>query len=204
MSTWPWPAPVDDGAARHLTPGLRMPDIELASSAGGTVSLAKLPGRTAIFVYPWTGRPGLANPPDWDDIPGAHGSTPELEQVRDLHTAFTSIRTAVYALSGQDSAHHQELIGRLGLAFPILSDASGVLAQALRLPTFETGGVRYLKRITLCLRDGRLQKAFYPAHPPNTHPREVLVMMTATATRKEEAPSWGKGRKLDAAKPHSG
>lgn len=180
MSLWPWPAPVDDGAARHLTAGLRMPDVALPSSTGDIVSLAKLPGRAAIFIYPWTGGPGLANPPGWDAIPGAHGATPELESVRDLHSAYTSIGTAVFAVSGQGSDHHRELIGRLGLAFPILSDAQGGLARALALPTFETGGVRYLKRLTLCLRNGRLQKAFYPAHPPDTHPREVLVFMTAT------------------------
>ena len=78
-SDWPWPAPNDDGAADHLEPGTRLPDLELDATPGEPVNLARRPGRAVVFVYPWTGRAGLANPPDWDDIPGAHGSTPQTE-----------------------------------------------------------------------------------------------------------------------------
>ena len=77
----------DDGAARHLKRGRRMPDIALPTTAGRSVSFARLPGRTIVYCYPWTGRPGLPNPPGWDDIPGAHGSTPQTEGFRDLMPA---------------------------------------------------------------------------------------------------------------------
>ena len=43
------PAPVDDGAADHL-PGAVVPDIELASTDGGSVSLAALRGLTRVYA----------------------------------------------------------------------------------------------------------------------------------------------------------
>ena len=66
MIPWPWTAPQDDGAAAHLVDGAAVPDIALPSTSGKPVSLAKLPGRSIVFVYPWTGRPGVANPPLWE------------------------------------------------------------------------------------------------------------------------------------------
>ncbi len=73
---WPYPAPRDDGAAGHLVAGVELPDIELPTTTGDRLSLAKISGLSIVFVYPWTGRPGIANPPGWDAIAGAHGSTP--------------------------------------------------------------------------------------------------------------------------------
>lgn len=178
-----FPAPVDDGAARHLVPGLAMPDIALVATDARRVSLAAHPGWSIVFVYPWTGRPGVPNPPDWDDIPGAHGSTPEAEGFRNLHTAFRDHGAAVFGLSGQPTDWQAELVARLALPYPILSDASGALCDALRLPTFATGGVTYLKRLTLAIRDGRLVRTFYPVHPPEVHPREVLAWFDELVTR---------------------
>src|SRR5688572_12638238 len=51
------PAPVDDGAARHLD-GMALPDVVLAATDRNEVSLATLRGRTVVFAYPRTGRPG--------------------------------------------------------------------------------------------------------------------------------------------------
>ncbi len=54
------PAPVDDGAADHLT-GLALPSISLRSTQGGAVDLAVLSqGKLVLYVYPRTGRPGEA------------------------------------------------------------------------------------------------------------------------------------------------
>ena len=81
----------DDGGARHLQRGRRMPDIELPTTAGRSVSFARLAGRAIVYCYPWTGRPGEPNPPGWDDIPGAHGSTPQAEGFRDLYDGFRQV-----------------------------------------------------------------------------------------------------------------
>lgn len=178
MIPWPWPPPIDDGAASHLKAGDALPDIALPSTTGAPVSLARLTGRNIVFFYTWTGRPGGTNPPGWDDIPGAHGSTPQLEGVRNLQTSFESLDTHVFALSLQSTHWQQELSLRLGLKFPILSDAEGKLTRALSLPTFETGGDLYLRRLTLSIHDGRIDWIFYPVHPPDAHARDVLAWLT--------------------------
>src|SRR3954468_3270015 len=71
------PTPLDDGAADHL-PGRTLPPVSLRDSAGQSVDLAAArPGRTVIYFYPLTGRPGVDLPDGWDGIPGARGCSTE-------------------------------------------------------------------------------------------------------------------------------
>ena len=52
------PVPADDGAASQL-PGRAMPAVSLPATDGRQVALDGLGGgRTVIYVYPMTGRPG--------------------------------------------------------------------------------------------------------------------------------------------------
>jgi len=168
---------VDDGAAQHLRRGRRMPNLSLPATTGGLVNLARLEGRVILYCYPWTGRPGLANPEGWDEIPGAHGSTPETEGFRDLYDGFRQVGAEVFGLSTQESAYQREMAERLRLPFAILSDATFALQRALSLPTFSTGGVTYLKRLTLALRNGAIERVYYPVHPPAAHAREVCAWL---------------------------
>ena len=64
------PAPVDDGTTRHL-PGARMATVPLRATNGQEIDLAAISGRSIMYAYPRTGRPGVDNPPGWDLIPGA-------------------------------------------------------------------------------------------------------------------------------------
>ena len=175
---WPWPAPEDDGGACHLVPGLSLPDVPLVATGGGALSLARLDGDWVIFIYPWTGRPGHPNPPRWDNIPGAHGSTPEAEGFRDHYAAFRAAGFDVAGVSGQTTADQAEFAARMALPFPLLSDAAGALRAALELPVFETGGVVYLKRLTLLIREDRILRVVYPVHPPHTHARDLLISLS--------------------------
>ncbi len=82
------PAPVDDGAARHLS-GRALPPLELPATDGSTVRLDRVArGRWVLFVYPLTGEPGLDVPRGWDEIPGARGCSqaglPQLVGIRSL------------------------------------------------------------------------------------------------------------------------
>jgi peroxiredoxin len=168
---------LDDGSARHLKKGTRVPDIALAATSGEEISLARLPGMNVVFFYPWTGRPGTANPPNWDDIPGAHGSTPQVEGFRNLELAFEELAARVIGVSTQASDYQRELSLRLGLQFDLLSDAGFTLQKALGLPTFETGGVTYLRRLTLEIRDGRIERVYFPIPQPAAHAREVCAAL---------------------------
>ena len=69
----------DSAATAHIIAGTRLPDVALTATFGAPVNLARFQERAVVFVYPFTGTPGQPNPPGWDDIPGAHGSTPEAE-----------------------------------------------------------------------------------------------------------------------------
>ncbi len=174
-------APVGDSGAAHLVPGAHLPDIALPSTLGGEVNLGTRPGEAVVYVYPWTGQPGRPNPPDWDDIPGAHGSTPETAGFRDHYARFRALGVEVFGVSTQHTAHQRELSSRLGVPFAILSDEGFRLQKALRLPTFAAGGTPYLKRLTLYVRDGHIGHVFYPVHPPETHAAEVLTWLAADA-----------------------
>ena len=120
-----FPQATDDGDAFYLTPGTNVPPVALPATDGTAVNLAALRGRSVVIVYPWTGRPGFPNPPDWDLIPGAHGSTPELEGFRVLHGDFAQAGLRLFGSSRQDTAYQRELVARLGWPFPILSDEAG-------------------------------------------------------------------------------
>jgi peroxiredoxin len=173
------PALADDGAARHLRRRLAMPDLALPSTSGRAVNFSSLAGRSIVYCYPWTGRPGLANPPGWDDLPGAHGSTPETEGFRNLYKAFTAIDIDIYGVSTQESEYQRETRERLKVPFELVSDARLELQKALGLPTFETGGVLYLKRLTILLRGGVIDRVVYPVQSPAAHARELLYALNA-------------------------
>src|SRR5713226_5050591 len=134
------PLPRDDGAARHLE-GMNLPSLALPATDGSEVDLARLAGRTVVYIYPRTGRPGQPLPDGWDAIPGARGCTPQSCSFRDHFAELKVLGVAhLYGLSTQDTAYQREAVERLKLPFPILSDEHLSLTSALRLPTFQTSG----------------------------------------------------------------
>ena len=173
------PVPQDDGAARHL-PGLHIPSVALAASDGSTVDLSSLSGLTVVYAYPRTGRPGEPNPEGWDLIPGARGCTPQSCAFRDHFAELRVLGVShLFGFSTQASDYQREVAERLHLPFPILSDESLALARALRLPTFETGGMTLLKRLTMVVRDGVIEHVFYPVFPPDQNAAAVIAWLQA-------------------------
>jgi peroxiredoxin len=164
-----------------LKSGTALPRSVLPATTGGDICLADEPGLHVLVVYPWTGRPGLPSPPHWDDIPGAHGSTPELEGFRDLAAEFARRKVSLFGLSRQTSDYQREMATRLRLPFPILSDAEGRMASALALPSFTTGGEIYLKRLTLVVNAGTIEAVLYPVADPASHAGEVLSWLDREA-----------------------
>jgi len=174
------PAPVDDGAARHLA-GMKLPSLALRATDGTDVDLSSLGGRTVVYSYPRTGRPGVPNPEGWDLIPGARGCTPESCAFRDHFDELKAMGVAhLFGLSTQDTAYQREFADRLGLPFAILSDERLAFVKALGLPTFETHGMTLVKRLTLVVRDGIIEHVFYPVFPPDRNAGDVVAWLKSS------------------------
>jgi peroxiredoxin len=191
------PAPVDDGAARHLV-GMRWPAGGLAATDGRMVDVSKVKGWCVVFGYPRTGRPGVENPAGWDLIAGARGCTPQSCAFRDR---FAELKAAgvedVFGLSTQVSEYQREAAERLHLPYALLSDADLTVTRALRLPTFEIQGslegqgdaggreeetkAVLLKRVTLMVREGVIEHVFYPVFPPDENAGAVIEWMKRLA-----------------------
>lgn len=177
------PAPEDDGAARHLL-GMAIASVPLPATDGSTVNLSSLKGLVVVYAYPRTGRPGEPNPDGWDLIPGARGCTPQTCSFRDHFAELRSRGVGhLFGLSTQDTDYQREVAERLHLPFPLLADASLRLTTVMRFPVFHTSGMTLLKRMTLVLRDGVIEKVFYPVFPPDRNAVEVLETIAGGNTR---------------------
>ena len=173
------PVPQDDGATRHLA-GAKLPPLPLAATDGSKVDLSALRGRTVVYVYPRTGRPGQDLPDGWDAIPGARGCTPQSCSFRDHFAELKQLGVArVFGLSTQDSDYQREAVDRLHLPFPVLSDGELKLTRALNLPTFTVAGMTLLKRMVFVIDDGVMSKVFYPVFPPDKSAEEVVGWLRA-------------------------
>ena len=65
----------------------------------------------------------------------------------------------------------------------MLSDAGLKFTTALRLPTFEVDGMRLIKRLTLVVKDDRIEHVFYPVFPPDKSANTVIQWL-----REKRAP----------------
>jgi peroxiredoxin (alkyl hydroperoxide reductase subunit C) len=189
------PVPEDDGAADHLI-NSTVPSVSLPSTDNQSIALSSLTGKTVIYIYPRTGQPGQSNPDGWDAIPGlrpivsllidlgARGCTPQSCSFRDHAKELHDLGIKqIYGLSTQDTEYQKEVVNRLHLPFPILSDEKIELTHALQLPTFDVQEVgTLLKRMVLILENDKIIKVFYPVFPPEGSAREVVEYLRSRQT----------------------
>jgi peroxiredoxin len=81
-------------------------------------------------------------------------------------------------LSTQDSDYQREVVERLHLPFPLLSDVDLKFTRALNLPIFVVVGMTLLKRMALVIDDGMIVKVFYPVFPPDKNAEEVIAWLS--------------------------
>ncbi|AGH94311.1 peroxiredoxin [Pseudobdellovibrio exovorus] len=170
------PQPIDDGKAKHLT-GLSIPKIQLTSTKENQLNLWEAFQKpTVLFIYPRAGSPlePNTNPELWDSIPGARGCTPQSCSFRDLIAEFDKLGVQVFGLSIQSPLVQKEFVERNHITFPILSDHQYLLTEQLNLPTFDFEGERLIKRMAFFIKEGKIQKVFYPVFPPDKNAEEVL------------------------------
>jgi peroxiredoxin len=171
------PVPLDDGACDHL-PGMQVPSLPLQSTTGRTVNLAAgASGRVIVYAYPRTGTPDKEVPANWNEIPGARGCTPQSCSMRDHYKEVKALGAEIFGLSTQTTEYQKEMVERLHLPFEVLSDVDLKLTHALNLPTFTFDGMTLIKRLTLVIKDGRIEKVFYPVFPPDKHGEQVVAWL---------------------------
>ena len=156
--------------------GRRLPDIELQSTDGRMINPSRLAGTSVFFCYPYTGRPEYPNPPDWDNIPGAHGSTPQAQAFSMRYGEFKRLDVKVFGLSFQNAEWQKEFVTRTTSLVPLLSDHEKLFSNALSLSTFKAGAENFLRRITLTSKDGFITHVRYPIDIPEKDAAETLKL----------------------------
>ena len=147
------------------------------------------PGRSVIFVYPLTGRPGVDLPNGLLEIPGARGGTEQAAWFRDHHAELRTAGAArVYGLSAQSSGYQRELVHRLRLPYPLIGDPRLTCARALGLPTFTAGDMTLYERLTLIVADDVVEHVFHPIPEPASHARQVLRWLTKRRSASRDEP----------------
>jgi DNA-binding transcriptional MerR regulator len=165
--------------------GVPVPNLEFYATDGRLIDLGALgPGRSVVFIYPLTGRPGVDLPDSALNIPGARGSTEEASWFRDHHAELLSAGAArVFGLSAQSTGYQRELVHRLRLPYPLLPDPRMALAAALGVPTFGAGDMVLYRRLTLIVRDGVIEHVFHPIPVPAMHALDVMQWLARRPLR---------------------
>ncbi len=167
------PIPQDDGSTDHLK-GLRLPNVSLKATHGTTVNFGTTFSRVVIYCYPMTGQPNVALPDGWDQIPGARGCTPQSCSFRDHYQELQALGAEVVGLSVQTTEYQKEMVDRLHLPFPVVSDSDYQFQKALNMPTFVAAGMTLLKRVTLIANHGVIEAVHYPIFPSDSDPGWVI------------------------------
>ncbi|MEV6346472.1 MerR family transcriptional regulator [Actinoplanes sp. NPDC051851] len=160
--------------------GNGLPALDFYATDGRPVTMSDLgPGRSVIFVYPLTGRPGVDLPRGLLEVHGARGSTDQAMWLRDHHAELLAAGAArVYGLSAQSTGYQRELAHRLRLPYPLIPDPKLTLAAATGLPTLTSGDLTLYDRLTLVIADDVVEHVFHPILDPPSHALEVMSWLT--------------------------
>ena len=86
------------------------------------------------------------------------------------------------AVAYREEVAEDEFAQREHISYPLLSDHGLALAEAMGLPTFETGGLKLYKRLTFVAEECRIVNVFYPVFPPDRNAADVLAWLQARPT----------------------
>ncbi len=170
-----------------IVEGMQLPSIALAATSGESVDLAALDGIAVVYVYPRTSPADGSAIQGWDALPGARGCTAQSCAFRDHYAELRKAGAQrVFGLSVQSTAYQREAVERLHLPFPLLSDESRKLAEALGLPVFEAGDLTLLQRLTFVTQAGRVVSVLYPVEHPAHNAQEVVAWLQQYRSRQIE------------------
>ncbi|HEU5346472.1 MAG TPA: peroxiredoxin, partial [Ktedonobacterales bacterium] len=100
--------------------GMLAPDFALPNAAGEIVRLSDLRGKNVVlYFYPK------------DDTPGC---TAEACSFRDNYAVIGQLDAEVIGISSDSQSSHRDFAAKYHLPFPLLSDASGAVRKAYKVP----------------------------------------------------------------------
>ena len=168
------PVPEDDGSCLHLLKQ-SIPNILLQNQDGIYLKLRRFDSfRIILYCYPMTGNPKKNLPPNWDNIPGARGCTPQTCSFRDHYDDLVQFNALPIGLSTQSVPELKEMATRLHVPYDVVSDSELKFSKIMNLPTFKINNSFFIKRLTIIIERSIIKKIFFPIFPPDLHIYEVL------------------------------
>lgn len=148
-----------------------LPALELEWMPGEWLDLTALGSKPLVlYCHPGAEPDGVLIESE-EEILGADAA--HCRAFADHSLEFASMNHRVVGVSSQSATHQLSLATQEALPHVVLSDDQLELAEEMGLPTFEVDGVCLYERLTLIVRDGHVEKVFYPVPDPATHAAEV-------------------------------
>ena len=156
---------------RGASEGMLAPDFALPNAAGEIVRLSDLRGKNVVlYFYPK------------DDTPGC---TAEACSFRDNYAVIGQLDAEVIGISSDSQSSHQGFAAKYHLPFPLLSDASGAVRKAYKVPA--TLGV-IPGRVTYVIdRQGVIRRIFTSQLNIERHLAEALAGLRELTGEAREA-----------------
>ncbi|MFB6178998.1 MAG: peroxiredoxin [Halorientalis sp.] len=139
-----------------LETGDPAPDVTAPNQHGDSISPA-FEAPTVLYFYPKDATPGC---------------TTEAEQFERERDAYDDAGVTVYGVSVDSVDSHRQFADDLDIAFDLLADPDGQLADAFGLDRTGPGGTT--PRVTFVLDGGTIHRV-YTGVDPDGHARDVLA-----------------------------
>lgn len=160
--------------------GKSLPDLAMEWMPGEWIDLQTL-GSAPLVIYCHPGAEPDCVVLDCQELSvGADAAECRAFAEHGLELAAMSHR--VVGVSSQSALGALCLASAEALPHVVLADSLLELAEDLELPTFEVDGACLYERLTMIVRDGRVEKVFYPVPDPATHAAEVAEWLRDGAT----------------------
>jgi peroxiredoxin Q/BCP len=141
-----------------LAVGTQAPNFTVKDTNGNTVSLSNYQGKAVVlYFYPK------------DDTPGC---TKEACSFRDSYAEYQGKDVAVFGVSMDDEASHQQFTAKFNLPFPLLADTDGAIAKA-----YDVDGGGYAKRVTYVIGDDGTISHVFTTINTETHAKDILAAL---------------------------
>jgi peroxiredoxin len=147
-----------------------LPSIPVLASQGDSVILDRFTNRS-IVVYTY---PGSHSSPDGGEQSQAADSA-QHQTFSDHEDELNAFGLIAFGLSSQ--FHKEQSTTRIKnrIRHELLSDTSLQLAHELKLPTFVLDDTERYRRLTLLIRNGRIDKTFFPIPDASRNIAQVLA-----------------------------